>query len=149
MSIYQVNGYNEAPTFYVPDTTFLVNVAPNNPYIKAVLVGTEQDAQVELVNRQKNVILQETVRFSVCATFVEGDNSVWREVLDSDPEDTVCKVFNAFTGQYISYSTKTEANAANEQMKQQFLATIGMDSVKTLDALPEYKQPATKGTQTL
>ena len=78
-------------------------------------------AQVDNVSTQKqaDVLAYEAVRFSVCATFVNGNDTTWREVQDSDPEDTICQVFDTFTGQYTQCANKTEAFALNDQKKQE------------------------------
>jgi hypothetical protein len=134
MTIYQVNGYNQPPTFYVPDQDTANTAAPNAMY--TVIIGTQQDAQNALTTLQSEVLQKEAMRFSICATFIEDTHTTWRAVQDSDPEDTICQVFNMSTGQYTQCSTKTEANTVNAQIQQQFLASIGLDTVKEVTQLP-------------
>ena len=145
--IYKVNGYNTQTKYFVDQTTFEQN--PN--YTLGILVvGTQTDAETLLAQIQTDVLSYEAVRFSVCATFVNDNNTTWREVLESDPEETICQVFDTFTGQYTECANKTEAYALNEQKKQNFLASCGLDAVVELETLPEEPtQPISKGTQTL
>ena len=145
--IYQVNGYNNKPTFYVDQATHDAN--PNFSG-GTLVVGTQADAQNVLSELQQKVLAYEAVRFSICATFVNGNDTTWREIQESDPEDTICQVFDTFTGQYTQCSNKTEAFALNKQKQQNFLASIGLDSIVELNEMPiELAQPISKGTQNL
>ena len=134
--IYQVNGFNVEPTYF-DETT--------NPNAKT-------EAEALLAQKQADVLAYEAVRFSVCATFVNGNDTTWREVQESDPEDTVCQVFDTFTGQYTQCANKTEAYALNNQKQQEFLAYIGLDKVYELEVMPgtpTKPQPMTEGTQSV
>ena len=134
--IYQVNGYNVEPTYF--------DEATNS--------NAKMDADAFLAQKQVDVLAYEAVRFSVCATFVNGNDTTWREVQDSDPEDTICQVFDTFTGQYTQCSNKTEAYALNEQKKQAFLVDCGLDIVKEVKEKTtpiQPIQPITTGTQDL
>ena len=103
-----------------------------------------------LAQKQKDVLAYEAVRFSICATFVNGNDTTWREVTAEDPEDTICQVFDTFTGTYTECANKTEAFALNAQKQQNFLASIGLDSIVELNEMPiELAQPISKGTQNL
>jgi hypothetical protein len=135
--IYQIIGYNNPPTYF--------NEA-DNPNAKA-------DAEQFLAQKQIEVLNKEHVRFSICATFVNGNDSTWREVTIEDPEDTICQVFDTFTGSYTQCANKTEAYALNAQKQQAFLASIGLDKVIELTEMPpkpgNLTQPVSTGTQTL
>lgn len=134
--IYKVNGYNTDATYFDE---------ANNPNAKA-------DADALLAQKQQDVLAYEAVRFSVCATFVNGNDTTWREVQESDPEDTICQVFDTFTGTYTQCANKTEAFALNAQKQQDFLASVGLDKVYELEQMPgtpTQQQPLTEGTQTL
>lgn len=135
--IYQVNQWNDKPQYFDEAT---------NPNAKA-------DADALLVTTQADVLVKEAVRFSVCATFVNGNDTTWREVQDSDPEETICQVFDTFTGTYTQCANKTEAFALNEQKKQAFLASVGLDKVIELTEMPpkpgSMAQPVSQGTQSL
>lgn len=132
--IYKVNGYNVEPTYF-DETT--------NPNAKV-------EAEALLAQKQQDVLAYEAVRFSICATFVDGTNTTWREIQESDPEDTICQVFDTFTGQYTQTQNKTDAHALNNQKKQEFLASIGLDKVFELAEMPKLQeQPTSQGTQNL
>jgi hypothetical protein len=132
--IYIVNGYNVEPTYFDEAT---------NPNAKA-------EAEALLLQKQQDVLAYEAGRFSVCATFVNGNDTIWREVQESDPEDTACQVFDTFTGQYTQCANKTEAYALNEQKKQQFLASINLDKLGEMAEMPKaMPQPISEGTQAL
>ena len=148
MTIFQVNGYNNQSTFYVDQATYDANSATFKG--GTLVVGTQADADAKLATLQASVLAYEAVRFSMCATFVNGNDSVWREVVSTDPEDTVCQVFNTFTGQYTSYPNQTEAKAANAALQAQFLDSIGLGAVTSPSALPVPPvQPKSTGTQTV
>ena len=119
--IYQVNGYNVA-TSYFDETT--------NPNAKA-------DAETLLAQKQADVLAYEAVRFSICATFVNGNDTTWREIQESDPEDTICQVFDHTNGTYVQVGNKTEAYQLNEQKKQEFLISVGLDKVVELLEMPK------------
>lgn len=118
--IYQVNGFNVEPTYF-DDVT--------NANAKA-------DAEALLAQKQKDVLEYEAVRFSICATFVEGNNTTWRQIKDTDPEDTICQVFDTFTGTYTQVNSKAEAYALNEQRKQAFLVSVKLDKVYEVEVIP-------------
>ena len=118
--IYKVNGYNSDPTYF--DETINANA--------------KIEAETLLAQKQTDVLAYEANRFSICATFVNGNDTTWREVQDSDPEDTICQVFDTFTGQYTQCSNKTDAYALNEQKKQEFLVSISMDKIYEIESLP-------------
>lgn len=121
LTIYKVNGVG-IETTYFDDT--------NNPNAKS-------EAEALLNESQTNVLVQEAARFSICATFVDGDNTTWREINDEDPENTICQVFDTFTGTYTQVITKTEAYALNEQKKQAFLISVGLDKIEELNEMPQ------------
>lgn len=136
MTIFKVNGYNTDPTYFDESTN----------------VNAKADAESLLTQKQSDVLAYEAMRFSICATFINGNDTTWREVQESDPEDTICQVFDTFTGQYTQCSNKTEAFALNAQKQQQFLASVQLDKVYELEQMPNVAtqpQPLTEGTQTL
>ena len=119
--IYQVNGYNTEPTYFDDSK----------------IATAQADAQSLLVKNQQEALIQNAVRFSICATFIDGNNTVWREVQESDPDDTICQVLDTFTGTYTQVNSKTEAYALNEQKKQAFLASVKLDKVYEVDVMPD------------
>lgn len=118
--IYQVNGYNVEPTYFDEATN----------------VNAKADAEALLAQKQKDVLAYESVRFSICATFVNGNDTTWREIQESDPEDTICQVFDTFTGTYTQCPNKTEAYALNAQKQKEFLIYAGLDKVYEIDSIP-------------
>jgi hypothetical protein len=132
--IYIVNGYNVEPTYF--------DEATNH--------NAKADAEALLAQKQQDVLAYEAVRFSICATFVDGNNTTWREIQEADPENTVCQVFDTFTGQYTQVSSKTEAYALNAQKQQAFLAYAGLDKIGEIAVMPApITQPISEGTQNL
>lgn len=131
--IYQVNRFYDKPEYFDEAT---------NPNAKA-------DAEALLAQVRSEVLTKEAGRFSICATFVNGSDTTWRSVQDSDPENTECQVFDPITGQYTQVATKTEAYALNEQKKQEFLVSCRLDKVIELEQMPTPAQPITQGTQDL
>ncbi len=131
--IFLVGSFNALPSFFVDQDT-----CEKNPDYKngVLIVGTLENAQTHLENSRKQVLESESLRFSICSTFVDGNHTTWRAVLESDPEDTKCQVLNIFTGKYDFYPTKTEAINANKELQEEFLKQCGLDEVKTLDELP-------------
>lgn len=118
--IYMVNGIEGTPTYFDESV---------NPNAKA-------DAEAFLKEKREEALSKEAVRFSICATFVNGMDTTWRVIEESDPEDTVCQVFDHVVGVYTEVPNKTEAIALNEQRKQEFLASIALDRVFDLTELP-------------
>lgn len=146
--IYKVNNFTGAATFFAAQE--IVNENNNNFILGDLVVGNKDDAENLLIQRQQEVLLQETDRFSVCSTFVNGNDTTWREVQEADLEDTICQVFDTLTGQYTQVNNKTEAFILNEQKKQNFLVSVGLDSVVEIEELPQPRpQPISSGTQNL
>jgi hypothetical protein len=152
MSIYQVNQYgSRASVFFVPDQATADTAPQGNPLIASVKIGTQQDAQTFLQAYQAQIIEQEAARFSIAANFSDGNgNTVWRALNSNDPDNTVCQVFNTFTGGYTEYQTVTEAKAAEVVIQQQFLKNVRLDAPVEVSAFPAApKQPTVSGATTL
>jgi len=130
--IYQVNSFNDAPTYFYSET---------NENAKA-------EAESLLAQRKEQILIQEAVRFSICATFVEGSNTTWRELNEQDPEDTVCQVFDHLLGEYEEVPNKTTAYQLNEQRRQEFLTSIRLDKVYEYETMPS-DQPISTGIAVL
>lgn len=113
MTIYKVNTYSGKAEFFDSEINF----------------DAEKNAQDYLMEQRATILNKESVRFSICATFINGNNTIWREVAKDDHENTVCQVFNTLTGHYIQCENKTEAYALNEQLQQKFLDAIGLGEV--------------------
>jgi hypothetical protein len=130
--IYQVNSFDGVPTYFD----------------SAINENAKEEAEVLLAKRREQVLIQEAVRFSICATFVDNSNTTWRNIKDEDPEDTVCQVFDHLLGEYEEAPNKTEAFALNEQRKQEFLTSIRLDKVYEHETMPS-DQPVSAGLTTL
>lgn len=149
MTIYKVNNLGKKPTYYVASKEALDQAIAINPDLDYVIGGLV-DAQAALDVIKTAQLEAEKVRFSICATFVNGNDTTWREIQDSDPEDTICQVFDTFTGTYTQVNSKTEANQLNEQKKQAYLDSVGLGSLVELSEVPApLPQPKSSGTQTL
>jgi hypothetical protein len=118
--IYKVNAYNELPTYFD---------GANN-------LNAKIDAENLLAERRAALLISEAVRFSMCATFVSGNDTTWRELKDTDPEDTICQVFDTLTGKYTEVPNKTAAYALNEANKESFLKSVYLDQVYELAEMP-------------
>lgn len=134
--IYKINAYNEpSPTYFVEDQQTADSIN-NNEYINgSAVVGTKADAEEFLSKKQQSILQIEASRFNVCATFINGNDHVWRAIEDTDPEDTICQVLDHSNGTYTQCATKTEGFALNEQKKQEFLSSIGLGSVVELETV--------------
>lgn len=131
--IFKVFNYNAAATYF--DTTLDVEA--------------EEKANALLIQNRTNVLALEDSRFSIAATFTSGSDVVWRNMLETDPEEYTYQVFNTFTGQHDPYPTKTEALAAKAKLQEEFLSVLAMDKVYTVEAIPAEQQPIVVGAQTL
>ena len=131
--IYKVFSYNDIPTFFVTQDVY----EANKDYEHALLVvGGLEDAELLLAEKQHGTLANEASRFSICASFVAGNDTVWRQIQEDDPDDTICQVFNHMSGTYTEVLSKAAANELNEQYKKEFLESINLDKVHTLDAIP-------------
>ena len=135
--IFEVKKFNSYSDYIVDDQS-IIDANIDNPFINSIKIGTEQDANDLLVLNQQTALELEKIRFGIALTIFEGNHTVWRAMIDSDPEYFDYQVFNNITGQYKQCSSKTEAIQENELRKQEFLASVGLDSVNTVDSLPVY-----------
>jgi len=119
--IFQVNTFYATPSFFDEAT---------NPNARV-------EAEALLAQVRIEVLEREATRFSICATFVNGNDTIWRELQDSDPENTICQVFDTLSGSYTQVSNKTEAYVLNEQKKQNFLVSCGLGAIVELEEMPQ------------
>jgi hypothetical protein len=89
----------------------------------------ESDAQSALVEAQNSLLAHENYRFSVSIVLVDGLNTTWKAVEETDFEVGDYQVFNHVTGGYEPFTTKTEAYARVEELKQEFLIAGRLDKV--------------------
>jgi len=104
---------------------------------------TEADAVARADELTAHIMEMQAARFNIIyiEKFAEGEN--WGDVTDSSPEKGTYKVFISETGLHETYTSKTEAFARNQELKDAFKATITQVPVL---ADP---QPVTSGTQEL
>lgn len=114
----------------------------------AINPNAKAEAEALLAQRRAETLLQEAARFSICATFVSGNDTVWRELREDDPEDTTCHVFDHLIGEYEEVQGKTAAYELNEQRKEEFLAASGLDTVREHVTMPS-DQPVSIGLANL
>lgn len=107
----------------------------------------EADANAKLVENQQAFLNQEAYRFTVAKEVVNENNTIWTNAdLENDAENNVYFVFNTLTGQHEKTNSLTEAKQKLEQIKQDFLVSIGLDKWNIVEEKP---QPTTTGTQTI
>jgi hypothetical protein len=111
-------------------------INPNLNYV----VGTFSDAQKALEIQQQNCLMYQSGAFSICSNIEIDDGVMWKTMRKEDPENGIYQVFDCFTGQYTQCSSKTEAINLNEQKKQQFLISCGLDKVYELNEIPQPNQ---------
>jgi hypothetical protein len=137
--IFEIKKFNSYSDYIVDDQA-IIDAAIDNPFIGSIKIGTEQDALDLLAINQQSALEIEKIRFSITLTIVNGTDTTWREMIDSDPEDNLYKVFNFATGQYKDCSTKTEALQENDLRKQEFLNSVGLDNIIIVESLPKFKK---------
>lgn len=144
--IFEIKKLNSLSDYIVDDPA-IIAVAEETKLYNSIKIGSEQNANELLALNQQEALESEKLRFSIALTVIEGTDTTWREMIESDPEEYLYQVFNTATGQYKQCSNKTEALQENELRKQEFLASVGLNSVITLesiDALPKKRKSKIK-----
>ena len=120
---------------------YQVNDRVNGPRV----YETEAEAQTALPVAQAAFLDQESYRFSVVFVEVNGNDTTWRNAVDSDPDSGDYQVFNHNTGQHEGFSSKTLAYARLQELKTEFLALVKLDKVyeHTLTVVPNTAMPTT------
>jgi len=90
---------------------------------------TEAEAQAALPVAQAAFLEREGYRFSMVVVVVDGNNTTWRNAVESDADDGDYRVFNQWTGQHEPVSTKAAAQARVQELKAAFLVEAGLDKV--------------------
>jgi hypothetical protein len=106
---------------YIVDDPGIIAIAEETKLYNSIKIGSEQNANELLALNQQEALEVEKLRFSIALTVIEGTDTTWREMIESDPEEYLYQVFNTATGQYKQCSNKTEAVQENELRKQEFL----------------------------
>lgn len=131
--IFKVFNYNAAATYFDPELDS----------------EAEAKAAALLAQNRANVLALEEYRFSIAASFPSGNDVVWRNMEETDPEEYTYQVFNTFTGQHEEHPTKTAALAAKAELQELFLSSLGMDRVHEVTKVPDENQPVVVGAQQL
>ncbi len=120
---------------------YQVNDRVNGPRV----YETEAEAQAALPVAQAAFLDQESYRFSVVFVEVNGNDTTWRNAVDSDPDSGDYQVFNHSTGQHEGFSSTTLAYARLQELKTEFLALVKLDKVyeHTLTVVPNTAMPTT------
>lgn len=120
---------------------YQVNDRVNGPRV----YETEAEAQAALPVAQAAFLDQESYRFSVVFVEVNGNDTTWRNAVDSDPDSGDYQVFNHNTGQHEGFSSKALAHARLQELKTEFLALVKLDKVyeHTLTVVPNTAMPTT------
>jgi hypothetical protein len=139
-NIFKVPRYTNTPVFVVTQEIYDTCAANTDYSGLNLIVGTNVDAQNILSQEQQKLFDTEASIFTICSVFVNGNDSTWREVMDTDPEETPCQVFNTITGQHIFANNKTEGAQVLQDVKNQYLVHNNLDVVIELDTLPTTKK---------
>jgi len=139
-NIFRVPRYSNTAVFVVTQEIY-DTCSSNTDYSGLnLIVGTNTDAQNILSQEQQKLFDVDASIFTICSVFVNGNDSIWREVKDTDPEDTPCQIFNTVTGQHVFANNKTEGAQVLQDVKNQYLSFCNLDVVTQLDALPTTKK---------
>lgn len=116
---------------------------------EATNLNAKTDAEAARVSVVADFLEKEKVRFSIAHTVVDGNDTVWREANDSDPEVGEYKCFVHTIGQYETHQTLSTAKARVEELKAQLIVDHNLDKVFELAEMPSILQPVAQGAQTL
>ena len=107
------------------------------------LFSVEADAISRAEEITAHIMELQAARFNIIYVekFAQGEN--WTAVTDDSPEYGSYRVFISETGLHETYTSKSEALARNQELKDAFKATITQVPV-----LADH-QPVTTGTQEL
>ena len=111
---------------------YQVNDQINGPQIFEV----EAQAQAALLAAQAAFLAREDYRFPLAFVEVDGNNTVWRNFADSDPDNGDYRAFNHNTGQYELFTSKLAAQLRIQELKSLLLADVWLDKVYEYIAPP-------------
>ena len=107
------------------------------------------DLEVDAINRisalESEIMVKHAGRFSIAQLIDVNSSEQWESVTNESPENGTYVVYIGATATYERFTSKTEALAKNQALKDEFLATLKQTPV--LATAPV--QPSTTGTQTL
>ena len=105
----------------------------------------ESEATARIIELESAIMERNAGRFKVTHIINLNPGEQWEAVTDESPEDGTYLVFIGATATHEKFTSKTEALAKNQALKDEFLATAKQTPV--LATAPV--QPATSGTQEL
>lgn len=110
--------------------------------------NAEVQANIFLQEVRNQIIEREAVRFQIAKIIQEDNNTTWMNAdVDNDPDEGVYQVLDHLIGSYTECASLSEAVALNEERKQLFLQSIGLDKVTVVESLPSIIQPNSSGLQ--
>ena len=126
--------------YFVPDQT-TIDSAPTFPeQLRPIYtIGTQENAEARLNEIIYDYLKQEESRFSISLTVVNGNDQIWRNIIDTDPDIGIYQVFNRNTGTYTAYQTLTEAKNANLALQNEFIQSTKNVIYEVLTELPKGK----------
>ena len=124
----------------MPDQT-TIDSAPTFPeQLRPIYtIGTQENAEARLNEIIYDYLKQEESRFSISLTVVNGNDQIWRNIIDTDPDIGIYQVFNRNTGTYTAYQTLTEAKNANLALQNEFIQSTKNVIYEVLTELPKGK----------
>jgi hypothetical protein len=105
----------------------------------------EADANARIIELESEIMIRQAGRFNIAHIIELDSGEQWEAVTDESPENGTYTVYIGATATREKYTSKTEALAKNQALKDEFLATL--KQVPVLATAPV--QPATSGTQEL
>lgn len=144
--IYQINNPFGRPLYVVPAGTTVTEAAQDH-----VFFGDEAIATQKLSEMREAVLVQESYRFVASKVVVDGNDTTWTSAdLDQEDGEGDYRVFNQFTGEYEAFPSASSARVRFAELKQEFLASVGLSEFNVVDALPaRFAEPVVSGTQSL
>jgi len=144
--IYHIKNPFGISKYVVPFGTPVTDAASEH-----VLFGGEELAAQKLAEMRQSVLAQESYRFVASKVTVAGNDTTWSSAdFDSDLEIGDYRVFNQATGKYEEFTSLTEAKQRFEELKADFLESLGLDAFNVVDSLPAaFAEPTVIGAQTL
>ena len=91
--IFEIKKFNSFSDYIVDDQS-IIDSSLDNPFIGSIKIGTEQEANELLAINRQATLESEKLRFSIALTIVDGNDTTWREMIDSDEEDYLYQVLN-------------------------------------------------------
>jgi hypothetical protein len=105
----------------------------------------ESEANARIIELESAIMVRNAGRFKVTHIINLNPGEQWEAVTDESPEDGTYLVFIGATATHEKFTSKTDALAKNQALKDEFLATAKQTPVLTTAPV----QPKTTGTQEL